>query len=94
MEEETLSKLGHSKTSLKRIRYEFAKNSSGQFQADDYPHHIEKYSDIKYHCDDCAGSPSTRRNCKVANCPFWPYRNGTNPFHGGNGQSGRGVAVK
>ena len=92
MEEETLSKLGHHKTSLKQIRYEFAKNASGQFQADDYPHHIEKYSDIKYHCGNCAGSPSTRKNCQVTNCPFWPYRNGTNPFHGGNGQSVRGVA--
>lgn len=93
MNTETLNKLGHFKTSLNQIRYEFAKNSSGQFQQDDYPYHITKFSGIKSHCDDCAGSPSTRRNCRVTNCPFWPYRLGKNPFHAGNGQKARGVAL-
>lgn len=93
MNKEELNKLGHFKTSLKQIRYEFAKNASGQFQADDYPNHIEKYSDIRSHCDDCAGTNIRRVNCQVTNCPFFPYRNGKNPFHGGNGQSARGVAL-
>ncbi|WP_282029337.1 hypothetical protein [Paracoccus marcusii] len=55
METETLNQLGHFKTSLRQIRFEFAKNAAGQFQADDYPHHITKYSDIRSHCDGCAG---------------------------------------
>lgn len=93
MNTETLNKLGHFKTSLNQIRYEFAKNSSGQFQADDYPYHITKFSDIKSHCQGCAEDESDRRNCRVNQCPFWPYRKGTNPFHGGNGQSARGVAA-
>lgn len=94
METETLNQLGHFKTSLRQIRFEFAKNAAGQFQADDYPHHITKYSDIRSHCDGCAGSNIQRVNCQVTSCPFYPYRNGKNPFHKGNGQKGRGIASR
>ena len=90
---EELNEKGHFKTSLGKIRYEFAKNAAGQYQQDDYPYHITRMSDIKLHCSDCAGSESSRRNCRVTNCPFWPYRLGKNPFHGGNGQQARGVAA-
>lgn len=91
MDTEILNKLGHHKISLNQIRYQFAKNASGKFQQDDYPYHITKFSDIKSHCDGCAGTNIRRVNCQVTDCLFWPYRNGKNPFHGGNGQRARGV---
>lgn len=93
MDQTELNELGHIKTSLKQVRYEFAKNAAGQYQSDDYPHHVTKFSDIKSHCQTCAEDESDRRNCRVNKCPFYPYRLGTNPFHGGNSQIARGVAA-
>lgn len=31
--------------------------------------------------DCCVGQPSEVRKCHISDCPLWPYRMGTNPFH-------------
>jgi hypothetical protein len=36
---------------------------------------------IRQNCIECAGgSQAEVRRCGMAQCPFWPYRMGTNPF--------------
>jgi hypothetical protein len=39
--------------------------------------------------DCCCGQQSEVRKCTAVRCPLWPYRMGTNPFHGARGRKGR-----
>lgn len=37
---------------------------------------------IRENCIGCAGgSEAEVRRCRISNCPMWPCRMGTNPFH-------------
>jgi hypothetical protein len=36
--------------------------------------------------DCCCHQQSEVRRCTAVHCPLWPYRMGTNPFHGARGK--------
>lgn len=40
---------------------------------------LVEYRDLRRYCVDCAGNYAEVRRCAVINCPFWPYRMGSNP---------------
>ena len=41
---------------------------------------------IRALCIECSGdSMSEARKCTAFRCPLWPFRMGTNPFHGNRG---------
>lgn len=37
--------------------------------------------------DCCCGQPAEVRKCASTGCALWPYRMGTNPFHGRRGRA-------
>jgi hypothetical protein len=37
--------------------------------------------------DCCVEQPSEVRKCTAVKCALWPYRMGTNPFHGARGRT-------
>ena len=80
---EVLAASGHPPRKTARLVAAFAKGAGGDVLGLEG---IRRHKDIRRHCLRCVENAAEVRRCTTINCPFWPYRMGSNPH---NPQRGR-----